>query len=54
MMREVKEIWQVLAAAVRVARIRQPRVGVSELIEEWVDHGVNSRQALRRRIFKQP
>ena len=53
MVREVEESWQILVRSVGVARVRQLRGWVPQLVEEWMHHGVNCRQALRRRVFEQ-
>lgn len=39
--------------AVRVTRIWKPSIFVSELVEEGMDHGVNSRQSLSRSVLEQ-
>ena len=50
---EVVEGWQVPYSAVGVTRVRQTCVGVSQLIEEGVNHGVNSGQSLRWCVLQQ-
>jgi hypothetical protein len=53
MVRKFKEIGHILRCAVSVAGVRQLDVRVSELIEEWVNHGFNGGKALSRRVLKQ-
>lgn len=53
MVRKVEEIWQILVRSVGVARVRQLRGWIPELVEEWMHHGVNCRQALCRRVLEQ-
>lgn len=54
MMREVEQDGKVLAASGRVTRVGESRVGIPQFIKEWMNHGIDSRQALRRCVFKQP
>lgn len=50
---EVEEGRQIPHSAVGVARIGQTRVGVPQLIEEWVHHGINGGKSLCRCVFQQ-
>ena len=50
---EVKEVWQIPYSAVGVTRIRQTCAGVSQLVEEGVDHGINRRQSLSWCVLEQ-
>lgn len=43
---EVKEGGEVLGGVVVVTRIRQPSIGIPQLIEEGVTHGLDRRQSL--------
>jgi len=51
-MREVEKLGQLLCRTIRIARIGQPRVGITQLVEEWMYHCVDGRQSLCRRVFK--
>lgn len=50
---EVEELRHVLGGASWVARIRESGVGISQLIEEGVNHGFNGGQALCRRVLEE-
>lgn len=50
---EVVEVWQVADSSVGVTRVRQTRVGIPQLVEEGVDHGVNGGQTLRWCVLQQ-
>jgi hypothetical protein len=50
---EVEQLRHVLGGTSRVARIRESGVGVSQLVEEGVDHGFNGGQTLCRRVFEE-
>lgn len=49
---EVEELRQVLGCTSRVTRIGESSVRVSQLIEEGVDHGLDSGQTLCRCVFE--
>lgn len=53
-MSEIKEVWQFPAAAVCVTRVEQLGVGIPQLIEKRVYHGVNGREALGRSVLQKP
>ena len=50
---EVKQFWKLTSCAVGVARVLEPCIGVSELVEEWVSHCLHCRKSLSRRILQQ-
>lgn len=50
---EVEELRHVLGGTSRVARVRESGVGVSQLVEEGVNHGFNGGQTLCRRVLKE-
>jgi hypothetical protein len=50
---EVVKFWHIPRGAVGVTRVRQTSAWVPQLIEEGVDHGINGRQPLSRRVFQQ-
>jgi hypothetical protein len=50
---ELEEVRHVLGCAIGVARVGQLDVGIPELIEEWVDHGLDSGQTLSRGVLEQ-
>ena len=49
---EVKKLGHILGRAARVTRVRESGVGIPQFIEEWMNHRIYSRQALRRSILK--
>lgn len=53
MMSKVVQLWQITNRAVGVARVGQACVGIPELVEEGVDHGIDCRQALCGSVFEQ-
>ena len=53
MAREVEENWKILESTSWVARIWELGGWITELVEEWVNHGVGRRQSLSWRILKQ-
>ena len=53
MPREIKKVRQLPRRACRVTRVRQPGSRISQLVEEGLNHGVNGRQSLRRRILEE-
>lgn len=50
---KVEQRRQVLENARRVSRIREFGAGITELIEEGVNHGINGTQALSGRVLKE-
>src|ERR1700760_3223008 len=52
MVGEVKEIRKIFAATIGVSRVWQPRIRVSEFVEERVHHCLDCRQSLCRRILE--
>ena len=50
---EVEELRHVLGGTSRVARVGESGVGVSQLVEEGVNHGFNGGQTLCRRVLKE-
>lgn len=52
MPREIKQVRQFPWRPCRVTRIRQAGTGIPQLVEEGLNHGVNGRQSLRRRILE--
>lgn len=50
---EVKEDGHLLDRAVGVARIWETRARVTQLVEEWVHHGVDRRETLGRCVLEQ-
>lgn len=50
---KVEQLWQVLATAIGVTRIRKAGVGIPQLIEERVNHRLDRRETLSRSVFKQ-
>lgn len=50
---EVEELRQILGCTSRVTRIGESSVGVSQLIEEGVDHGLDGGQTLCRCVFEE-
>lgn len=53
MVREFKEVRQLLHGAVGVTGIREPGVRVPELIKEGVNHGLDCGKPLRGRVLEQ-
>ena len=53
MVAEFKEVGHILRCAIGVAGVGQLDVGIPELIEEWVDHGLDSGQTLSRGVLEQ-
>lgn len=49
---EVEQLGHILGGTSRVTRVREASVGVSQLIEEGVDHGFNGRQTLCRCVLE--
>ena len=49
---EVEELRHVLGRTSRVARVGEASVGISQLIEEGVNHGFNGGQTLCRCVFE--
>jgi len=49
---EVKEIRKFPGRAAPVARVGQPRIGISQFIEEWLAHRINCRQSLGRGVLQ--
>jgi hypothetical protein len=50
---EVEQLRHVLGGTSRVARIGESSAGVSQFIEEGVDHGFNGGQTLCRRVLEE-
>jgi hypothetical protein len=50
---ELEKVGHVLGCAIGVARVGQLDVGIPELIEERVDHGLDSGQTLSGRVLEQ-
>ena len=50
---ELEKVGHVLRCAIGVARVGQLDVGIPELIEERVHHGLDSGQTLSRRVLEQ-
>ena len=50
---ELEQVGHVLGCAVGVARVGQLDVGIPELVEEWVDHSLDSGQTLSRSVLEQ-
>lgn len=50
---EIEEGWEVLHRATWVTGIRESRSGVSELIEEGVNHSINRRESLSRGVLQE-
>jgi len=53
MMCEVEKLGQLLCRTVCVARIGQPCVGVTQLVEEWMNHCIDGRQSLCRCVLEE-
>ena len=53
MVGEVEEYGQVLGRRIRVTRVGQPRVRVSEFVEERMNHRLYRRQTLRWCVLQQ-
>ena len=53
MVAEFEEVGHILRCAIGVAGVRQLEVRISELIEEWVNHGLNCGKTLSRRVLEQ-
>jgi hypothetical protein len=53
MMSEVVQLRHVPGGSVRVARVWQACVGISQFVKERVNHGVDGRQTLCWRVFKE-
>lgn len=53
MMRKVVQLWQITNRPVRVTRVGQAGVGISQLVEEGVDHGINRRKTLCGSVLEQ-
>lgn len=53
MVSELEEVGHVLGCAIGVARVGQLDVGIPELVEEWVDHSLDSGQTLSRSVLEQ-
>jgi hypothetical protein len=52
-MGEVVQLRHIAGGSVRVTRVWQTRVRISQLIKERVHHGVDGRQTLGWRVFEQ-
>ena len=50
---EVEELRHVLGGTSRVTGVRESGVGVSQLVEEGMNHGFNGGQTLCRRVLKE-
>ena len=50
---ELEEVGHVLGCAIGVARVGELDVGIPELVEEWVDHSLDSGQTLSRCVLEQ-
>jgi hypothetical protein len=48
---KIKQVWQVSWCPIGMARVGQPRAGISQLIEEGLDHGIDGRESLCRRVL---
>lgn len=53
MLGEIEKTRQVLGTAIRMAGVGEAAVGIAELVEERVDHGIDGRETLSRRVFEQ-
>lgn len=53
MLGEIEKTRQVLGTAIRMAGVGEAAVRIAELVEEWVDHGIDGRETLSRRVFEQ-
>ena len=51
-MGEIEEVWQLPIATVRMARVRETRIGIAQLIKEWVHHGIDCGETLRGCILE--
>jgi ribose 1,5-bisphosphokinase PhnN len=51
--REFEEVRHIFGSAIGVARVGQLDVGIPELVEEWVHHGLDSGETLSRGVLKQ-
>jgi len=49
---EVEQLGHVLGGTSRVTGIRETSVGISQLIKEGVNHGLNGRQTLCRCVLE--
>ena len=54
MTREVEQRGKIPQLAGLVPGVGQFRAGVAELVEEWMDNGIDGAQTLCRRILQQP
>lgn len=52
MLGKVKKLRQLFRGAIGVARVGKAAVGITELIEEWLTHRLDSRQSLSRRVLE--
>jgi hypothetical protein len=52
MPREIKQVWELPCCPGRVTRVRQPSTRIPPLVEEGLNHGINGRQSLCRRVLK--
>ena len=50
---KLEKVGHVLGRATRVTRVGELDVGIPELVEEWVHHGLDSGQTLSRRVLEQ-
>lgn len=49
---EVKESRHLLCSTGGMTRIRETTIRSAKLVEEWVHHGIDGREALSRSVFK--
>lgn len=54
MMGKVEKRGQVFTASIRMTRVGKSGVGIPQLIEKGVHHGINRRQTLCRCVLQQP
>ena len=52
MSREIKKIGELPCCPGGMTRVRQPSIRIPQLVEEGLDHSINGRQSLGRRVLK--
>jgi len=50
---EIEKTRQILGTAVRMAGVGEAAVRIAELVKEGVDHGIDGRETLSRRVLEQ-
>ena len=49
---EIKKIGKLPCCPGRVTRVRQPSIRISQLVEEGLNHGIDGRKSLCRRVLE--